>query len=666
MNKVVSSELARKAVDTIKMLCVDMVQGAKSGHPGMPMGCADMAFVLWTKFLKHWPEDPTWFNRDRFVLSAGHGSSLLYALLHLFGYPLSLEDLRRFRQWGSPTPGHPEYGLTPGVETTTGPLGQGFATGVGMALAGKMLAARFNRGDRVLVDHTIYGICSDGDLMEGVSSEAASLAGHLGLDNIVYLYDDNRITIDGGTELAFTEDRAARFEAYGWFVQQIDGHDHGQIEEALQAATEQRERPSLIVARTHIAHGAPTLQDSSASHGAPLGEEEIAKIRRRIGWPDEPFHVPEEVRGLFEARRAELRETYRASVEALEAARAEDPELGERWDAMMEKRLPEEMEGLFEAAVGPDPEATRVSSGKVLQVAARLLPGLCGGSADLAPSNKTLVKGEGVVGRGDYRGRNIHFGVREHAMGSLCNGLALSGGWIPYAGTFLVFADYMRPAIRLAALMGLQVVYVFTHDSIFVGEDGPTHQPVEHLASLRAIPGLVTIRPADATETAAAWAVALRRTDGPTALCLSRQGLPVLDRSVYPSTGGVAKGAYVLSEGEGTPEMVIIATGSEVSLALKVQAALAGEGRRVRVVSMPSRELFEAQDAGYREAVLPSSVSKRVVIEAASPFGWDRYLSTEGLMIGVEHFGKSAPAGVLAERFGFTTDKILERIREKF
>ena len=666
MKSPVDRERVRKSVNTIKILAVEMVQAANSGHPGMPMGCADLAFVLWTQFLKHWPADPFWINRDRFVLSAGHGSALLYAMLHLSGYPLPMEQLRRFRQMDSMTPGHPEYGVTPGVETTTGPLGQGFANGVGMAIASKMLAARFNGKDRCLIDHTVYGICSDGDLMEGVASEAASLAGHLGLDNLIYLYDDNRITIDGSTDLSFSEDRGRRFEAYGWFVQQIDGHDHDQIEAALRIAKEEQNRPSIIMARTHIAHGAPTLQDSSDAHGAPLGKEEIGRIKKSIGWPDEPFHVPPEVRELFEQRKQELLAEYEASVEAIDKARSQDPEFKERWDAMLEKRLPGDIESVLLESIGPDAEATRISSGKILQTAAGLVPGLCGGSADLTPSNKTMIKGEAFVARGEFRGRNFHFGVREHAMGSICNGMALYGGWIPYAGTFLAFADYMRPAIRLAALMRLQVVFVFTHDSIFVGEDGPTHQPVEQLASLRAIPGLVTLRPADPTETAASWAIALRRTEGPTALCLTRQGTQVLDRRVYPGAENVARGAYVLSDCQGTPEILIIATGSEVHLALHAQSALAEQGTKTRVVSMPSQELFEAQGRAYRESVLPPSITKRVAIEAASSFGWDRYLPTGGLMIGMEGFGKSAPGKVLAGHFGFTRESVLQRIRETF
>jgi len=665
MGSILPADLIQKAVNTIKMLSVEMVQRAKSGHPGLPMGCADLAFVLWMKFLKHCPDDPGWVNRDRFVLSAGHGSALLYSLLHLFGYPLPERELRQFRQWGSLTPGHPERGLTPGVETTTGPLGQGFANGIGMAIAAKMLAARFNRDGRRLVDHMIYGICSDGDLMEGVASEAASLAGHLGLDNVVYIYDDNRITIDGSTELAFTEDRGKRFEAYGWFVQHVDGHDHGQIESALRGAREERSRPSLIVARTFIAKGAPTMEGSCETHGAPLGEEEISRMKRNLGWPHDPFHVPVEVRQLFEQRRRELLEICRKNKEAVEAARAEDPPLAALWDAMSQKGLPDDLEEVFLSVVAGEAEATRITSGKILQKAAALIPGLCGGSADLTPSNKTFIKGEAIVSRNNFQGRNFHFGVREHGMASLCNGMALYGGWIPYAGTFLVFADYMRPAIRLAAMMGLQVIYVFTHDSIFVGEDGPTHQPVEQLASLRSIPGLVTIRPADAAETAAAWAVALRRKHGPTALCLSRQDLKVLNRSVYGDACNVAKGAYALSDCQGTPELLVLATGSEVQVALEVQAALSQEGVKVRVVSMPSQELFEEQQAAYREAVIPSGVRKRVVIEAASPFGWDRYLLSDGLMIGMEHFGRSAPYKLLAEWFGFTRERVLARIREK-
>jgi transketolase len=502
--------------------------------------------------------------------------------------------------------------------------------------------------------------------MEGVASEAASLAGHLGLDNLIYLYDDNRITIDGSTDLAFSEDRAGRFEAYGWFVQEIDGHNHDEIDAALHHAKEENTKPSLITARTHIAHGAPTLQDSSDSHGAPLGEEEVGRIRKIIGWPDQPFHVPGEVRELFERRKDQLLSDYGASQEAIERARSEDARFREAWDAMLKKHFPEDMESTLLETVGSKAEATRVSSGNVLQAAARLVPGLCGGSADLAPSNKTVIKDDAVVCRGNFTGRNFHFGVREHAMGGICNGMALYGGWIPYAGTFLIFADYMRPAIRLAALMGLQVIYVFTHDSLFVGEDGPTHQPVEQIASLRAIPGLVTLRPADPTETAAAWAVALRRTEGPTALCLTRQGVSVLDRTRYPAPDHVAKGAYVLSDCPGEPDILIIATGSEVHLALQAQSALAEEGTKTRVVSMPSHELFEAQNPTYRESILPSSVTNRVVIEAASGFGWDRYLSSRGLMIGMGGFGKSAPGKVLAESLGFTVEEVVKRIRETF
>jgi len=663
----VSPEMAKKAVQTIKMLCVDMVQKAHSGHPGMPMGCADIAFVLWLRFLIHNPDDPSWINRDRFVLSAGHGSALLYTMLHLTGYPLSMEALKAFRQWGSMTPGHPEYGLTAGVETTTGPLGQGFANGIGMAIAAKMLASRLNRDGTALIDHTVYAICSDGDLMEGVSSEAASLAGHLGLDNIVYIYDDNRITIDGSTDLAFTEDRGKRFEAYGWFVQHIDGHDHSQIEEAIRAAKAETERPSLIVARTHIARGAPTLEDSSKSHGEPLGEQEIAQMKEKAGWPAEPFYIPEEVRELFFTRNRELQSAYRAHTRLMEEVFGKDAGLRALWEDMRLKRPRGDLEAmLLDAVSGNKPDATRNSSGKALQAAARVFPGLCGGSADLTPSNKTFLQGAGTIRRGDFSGRNLHFGVREHAMGSISNGVALYGGFIPYAGTFLVFADYMRPSIRLASLMGLQVIYVFTHDSIFVGEDGPTHQPVEQIASLRAIPGLVVIRPADPTETAAAWSVALRRTNGPTALCLTRQSVPVLDRSIYPKAQEVSKGAYVLSEARGAPEMIIIATGSEVHLALEVQSALAERGVRVRVVSMPSQELFEEQEASYKELVLPPAVTKRVVIEAAVPFGWERYLCGGGLIIGVERFGSSAPYKVLAERFGFVKEAVLERIEAHF
>jgi len=666
MKFAIPQKVADTCINTIKILSAEVVQKAKSGHPGMPLGCADIAFVLWAKFLNYWPQDPSWFNRDRFVLSAGHGSALLYVMLHLTGYKVSMEQLQAFRQLDSITPGHPEYGVTPGVETTAGPLGQGFANGVGMAIASRMMAARFNREGRNLIDHHIYGICSDGDLMEGVASEAASLAGHLGLGNLIYFYDDNRITIDGSTDLTFTEDRAKRFEAYGWLVQHIDGHNQGQIEAALRLAIREDTKPSLIVARTHIAHGAPTLQDSCDAHGSPLGADEIRSMKEAIGWPEEAFHVPEEVRQVFEERERGLSKVYRKSIDAVLEARKAEPELMVEWDTMWEKRLPEDLGEVLLSAIGKDPEATRVSSGKVLHAAAARLPGLCGGSADLTPSNKTFIKGASTIEKGDFGGRNFHFGVREHAMGSVCNGLALYGGWIPYAGTFLVFADYMRPAIRLAAIMGLQVVYVFTHDCIFVGEDGPTHQPVEQIASLRAMPGLLTIRPADPTETAAAWAVALQRKEGPTALFLTRQGVNVLDRSVYPSAENVKKGAYVLSDSKAPTDMLLIATGSEVHLALDVQAGLEEEGTHPRVISMPSMELFEKQDEAYKETVIPSGVKKRVVIEAGSPFGWDRYLHPQGLMIGMEGFGKSAPYKVLAEHFGFRKQEVMERIKKAF
>ncbi len=658
-----ATELDELAVNTIRMLAADAVQQAKSGHPGMPMGMADIAYVLWTRFLVYNPRDPRWPNRDRFILSAGHGSMLLYAMLHLSGYDVSLDDLRRFRQLDSITPGHPEYGVTPGVECTTGPLGQGFANGVGMALAGRIMATKFNTLDCPLIDHFVYGICSDGDLMEGISSEAASLAGHLGLGNLIYLYDDNRITIEGKTELAFSEDVARRFSAYDWYTLRIDGHDHEEIAAAIESARDDAEHPTLILARTHIGKGSPHKQDTSGVHGEPLGEDELAATKQNLGWPAEPrFLVPDEVRARFAERSAELAPLYEDWQGAVTEFRTTYPDMAAEWDAMWERRVPADIAQTLREAAGREKDATRNSGGKVLQAVAAHVPALYGGSADLAPSTKTLLKGSADIALDSFEGRNLHFGIREHAMGAICNGMALYGSFIPYGSTFLVFSDYMRPAMRVAAISDIQVIYVFTHDSLFVGEDGPTHEPVEHIASLRAIPNLTLLRPADGAETAAAWTVALRRTEGPTALCLTRQALPPLPAPTDPDD--LLRGAYILHDCEGAPELIIIGTGSEAQLALAAAQALQAEGVRARAVSMPSWEVFAEQEAAYRERVLPASCTARVAVEAASVFGWERWVGTTGLILGMTGFGASAPYPELAERFGFTTERVLAAIHE--
>jgi transketolase len=661
------ARLDQLCINTLRCLAMDGVQKANSGHPGMPMGAAAMAYVLWTQFLKHHPRQPGWPNRDRFVLSAGHGCMLLYGLLHLTGYDLTLDDIQQFRQWGSKTPGHPEYDLPCGIETTTGPLGQGFSTGVGMAIAQKYLAAYFNRPGHEVVDYKIYGIVSDGDLMEGVASETASLAGHLGLDNIVYLYDDNHISIEGSTDLAFTEDVRRRFEAYGWFVQEVpDGNDLAAVKRALAAARAEKGRPSLIKVRTHIAYGSPNKQDNAEAHGAPLGAEEVKLTKQNLGWPAEvKFHIPDEALTHF---RQAIQQGERAEAEwqtRLRAYRQAFPELAAEWDRYVHGELPEAWTAkipTFKPADGP--MATRQASGKVLNAVAPVLPLLLGGSADLAPSNNTYLKGMGDFGRGNYGGRNFHFGVREHGMAAILNGMAL-GGLLPYGGTFMVFSDYARPSIRLAAMMKAHSIFVFTHDSIFLGEDGPTHQPVEHLPALRAIPNLSVIRPADANETAVAWRVALERRDGPVALALTRQGVPVIDRNRYASAEGLARGGYVLADTPGkTPELVLIASGSEVPVALEAYEKLTAEGIATRVVSLPCWDLFERQPQDYKDGVLPPSVSARLAIEAAVPLGWERYVGTKGAVIGMTRFGASAPYKVLAEKFGFTAANVIERAKE--
>lgn len=657
------TRLDQLCINTIRTLAMDAVQKANSGHPGLPMGMADVAYVLWTRFLKHNPANPGWPNRDRFVLSAGHGSMLLYSLLHLTGYDLPLEELKSFRQWGSRTPGHPEYGLTPGVETTAGPLGQGFANGVGMAMAERFLAATFNRPGFPIFDHYTYAIVSDGDLMEGISHEAASLAAHLGLGKLVYLYDDNGISIEGSTDITFTEDVPARFRAYSWHVQEVDGYDLKGIEAAVRSAQEEMERPSLIVCHTHIAYGSPNKQDKASAHGEPLGEEEVRLTKEALGWPATAhFLIPDEALAVFRQAVEQGREAEARWRETFERYRAAYPDEAAQLEALWAGKLPEgwtDVLPTFSSESGP--MATRQASGAVLNALAPVLPTLVGGSADLAPSNNTLLKGYPDFQQATPAGRNLHFGVREHAMGAILNGLALHGGVLPYGGTFLVFADYMRPAVRLAAMMHLPVVYVWTHDTVWIGEDGPTHQPIEHLAALRAIPNLTIIRPADANETAGAWRVALERRAGPTGLALTRQKLPVLFETNRDAAKKVARGAYVLVDSSGIPDVILIGAGSEVHLALGARDLLAQKGIAVRVVSMPSWELFDAQPAAYRESVLPPQVTARLAIEAGVTQGWARYVGPAGDVMGLERFGASAPYKVLMEKFGFTAEAVAER-----
>jgi transketolase len=659
-------DLDALAINTLRSLAIDAVEKANSGHPGMPLGAAPMAHVLWTRFLKFDPAAPAWPDRDRFVLSAGHGSMLLYGLLHLSGFGLGLEELRAFRQWESRTPGHPEYPLTPGVEATTGPLGAGLSNSVGMAIAEAFLAATFNRPGHELVDHYTYGIAGDGCLMEGVAAEAASLAGHLGLGKLIYLYDDNQVTIEGSTALAFTEDVAKRFEAYGWQVLVVtDGNDLEAIEQALVAARVESSMPSLIKVRTTIGYGSPNKAGSAECHGAPLGAEESRLTKEALGWPgDAAFLVPKEAHDKYRMAAAAGAETHARWEETLARYEQAHPELARQWGEAMAGKLPEgwkEAMPVFEAGGSV---ATRAASGRVLNALAEVVPTLIGGSADLAPSTNTYLAGRGEFQRGSWSGRNLRFGVREHAMGGILNGLAYHGGLFPYGGTFFVFSDYMRPAMRLAALSGLPVTYVFTHDSIGLGEDGPTHQPVEHLASLRAMPGLIVIRPSDAAETMVAWEVALERQDGPTALVLSRQGLPVLDRSGLGAASQLARGGYVLQEAPGgRVDAIVMGTGSEVHVALQAAALLSEQGLQVRVVALPCWELFDAQDAAYQEEVLPGTVRARVAIEAGATLGWERYVGDDGVAIGLDRFGASAPAGVLYEELGLTAENVVAGVQ---
>lgn len=650
-------------INSLRMLAADAVQQANSGHPGMPLGAAAMAYVLWTRFLKHNPRNPLWPNRDRYVHSAGHGSALLYALLHMTGYDLSLDEIKRFRQWESKTPGHPEYDPSIGVESTTGPLGQGFGMGVGMALAERFIAGQCNRPGFAVMDHYTYGIVSDGDLMEGISSEAASLAGHLGLGKLIYLYDDNHISIEGATSLAFTENVEARFEAFGWHVQRVsDGNDIEAIAAAITRAQQETDRPSLIMARTHIGFGSPK-QDSEKAHGEPLGEEGLKATKEFFNWPLEPkFYVPAEAKASM-GQAVDLGVKREAEWRSLvEGYAKEYPADAQDFERRFRKELPKDWASdipVFKPEDGA--MATRSASGKVLNAIAKHVPELMGGSADLAPSTNTIIAGSPAQAKDAGEGRNIHFGVREHAMGTIVNGMALHRGVIPYGATFLIFSDYVRPAVRLASLMNVHSLFIFTHDSIGLGEDGPTHQPVEHVMSLRAIPRLAVMRPADANETAFAWRAAMERT-GPIALVLTRQKLPIADRGKCASAEGVLKGAYVLSDVEGKPDLLIVATGSEVSLALQVQEKLAAtEGIRARVVSMPCWELFMEQSQEYRDQVLPPDITARISIEAGCSIGWERWVGTKGDIVSVDRFGASAPGSEVMKHYGFSVEAVTAR-----
>jgi transketolase len=659
--------LEERCVDTVRFLAVDGVEKAKSGHPGMPMGAAPVAHTLFTRHLRFDPADPAWPDRDRFVLSAGHASMLLYALLHLTGYDLTRDDLREFRQWGSKTPGHPEYGHTPGVETTTGPLGQGLANAVGMAMAERFLAATFNGDGPAVVDHFTYALAGDGCMMEGITSEAASLAGHQKLGKLIVLYDDNHVTIDGPTDLAFTEDVCARYAAYGWHVQKVaDGNDLDAVDAALAAARAETGQPSLVAVRTHIGCGSPNKQDKAAAHGAPLGADEVKLTKEACEWPLEPtFFVADDVKAFYEDAGRRGAAAHAAWRERHAAWSAADPTRAAAWTAAWTRELPAGWDAdLPTFAAGDDPIATRSVSGKVINALAPHLPTLIGGSADLAPSNNTLIKDVADQQAVTPAGRNLHFGVRELAMAAIGNGMAAHGGIRPYVATFFVFVDYMRPAMRLSALMGLPVTYILTHDSVGVGEDGPTHQPIEHLAMLRATPNFIDLRPADANETVEAWRIAVEEGSAPVGLMLTRQNLPVIDRATYGAASGVRRGAYVLADaGVGAPDVILLASGSEVHLVLAAYERLVAAGVRARVVNMASFRLFERQDAAYREAVLPAACRCRLAVEAAASFGWDRWVGDGGEIIAIDRFGASAPAGTIFAKLGLTADNVYERAK---
>ena len=660
-----NADLTKLSIDTVRLLAADAVQKANSGHPGTPMATAPMGYVLWTKAMNYNAKNPEWANRDRFILSAGHACMLQYAYLYLTGYDLTLDDLKNFRQLHSKTAGHPEYGLLPGIEITTGPLGQGFANGVGMAIAQKYLAARYNKEGFDLFDYNIYAICSDGDLMEGVSAEAASIAGHLKLGNIIYLYDNNHISIEGDTSLAFDEDVAKRFEAYGWHTQAVDdGNDIEGIAAAIEAAKKVTDKPSLILVRTHIAYGAPNAVDTAESHGAPLGKEELALTKKNLGFdPEQSFVVADEVLDFYRKAGSKGADTEKKWNELFAAYKEKYPELAAEYELFSNGKLPEGWKEKLPVFGPDDAMATRQASGKTINAIADFFPLMIGGAADLAPSTNTLIKNASSFEAGNYGGKNFHFGIREHAMGAILNGMAVTKGFTPYGATFLIFSEYMRPPIRLAAIMQLKPIYVYTHDSIGLGEDGTTHQPVEQLASLRSIPNITVMRPGDPNETAQAWRVALEHTGGPVAIILSRQKLPSLDQSKYAKASNLEKGAYVLSDAENA-QLILIATGSEVSLAVKAQAALKEEGIAAKVVSMPSWELFEKQDAAYKETVFPKSLRKRIAIEAGSPMGWHKYVTDEGDVVGISKFGESAPGDVVMREYGFTVENVVKKAKE--
>ncbi|MEA1900693.1 MAG: transketolase [Thermodesulfobacteriota bacterium] len=661
------SEIDELCINTIRTLSMDAIQKANSGHPGAPMGLAPAAYILWKSFLKHNSKNPEWTDRDRFVLSGGHASMLLYSLLYLSGYDLTLDDIKNFRQWGSKTPGHPEFGHTPGVETTTGPLGQGFTNAVGMALAERHLATIFNRPGYEIIDHFTYMICGDGDLMEGITAEAASFAGHMGLAKLICIYDDNKISIEGNTDITFTEDVGLRFKAYNWHVIRVeDGNNLDDIHRAIKEARAETTKPSIIMLRTHIAFGSPNKQDSADAHGAPLGEEEIRLTKKNLGWDENvSFYVPEQVVKIFGECIDKGKKAESIWKEKFEEYCTKYPVLSKKLNDSLNNFLIEGWDAnLPDFSKNEGPIATRAVSGKILNAISENIPYLIGGSADLAPSNNTIIKSSHDFQKNMFDGRNIRFGVREHAMGGIMSGIALHKGLRPYGGTFFVFADYMRPAIRLASLMKLPVIYIFTHDSVAVGEDGPTHQPVEHLAGLRAIPGLTVIRPADATETIEAWRLSAQTTDSPVALILSRQKLPVIDRTIYSSADKLVNGAYILSDSDGKPDIILIATGSEVDITLKAGKILEEKGISVRVVSMPSWELFENTSQEYKDKVLLPDVNVRIAVEAGISMGWERYTGSNGVVIGINEFGASAPGNIVMEKFGFTSENIVQKAME--